>query len=310
MMPEEDDLYAPLMVPADDGMVINNIVDLRMVLDAQLTQSTVFSPLVAGVVGAPHAALEPMLKGISHTPNPFAHVAPGAAPVPIGRAAVDGGLAALSLFWGGRDPAYMAVLQQAAVAQQSATPYTRDEHQERITGEEAADRDAFAAFADVRPELRPFLGAARSFAVCALGIHFSRPQLQLAAARQGRVAPERLLDEFLLDGLGMPLGLDGYAPHASSLPEPADVADATACLRELAAANGAGGGAGRRPPAPRGPVRGAAAAVGDVAGDDRLRVDAALVPGADADAAEEVLTRTIIGITLKRKSTCLLRPGE
>jgi hypothetical protein len=309
MMPEEDDLFDPLMMPADAGMVIGNIVDLRVVVDVQLTQSTVFSPLIAGVVGAPHAALEPLLEGISHTPNPFADVAPGAAPVNIGRGAVNAGLTALVQFWAGHAPAYVAALRGAAVAQQSATPYTINLHQERIAGEDAVDQDAFLAFANGRLELRPFIGAARSFAVRALSIHFSRPQLQLAAARQGRVAPERLLDEFLLDGLRRPLGLDGYAPHASSLPTPASIANATADLRELAAANGAGGGAGRRPPAPRGPVRGEVAAVSDVASDP-VRVDAALLPGANADAALEVLTRTIDGITLTRASTCLLRPGE
>ena len=229
MLPLGDPHYRALQ-PAEAGMLVGDLESLRGVVDADFTQSVVWAPLVAGLVGSAHSTLESLLGGIALMPHWDVH---GNHPA-LGRPAVNAGFYALQTFWAVHAPAFVARLRAAADLHQPE-PHADTADQERIAGEDAQDAQELLVFEGHHPELRPFILAVRAFSMRATGAHFPVAKIQLAAALAGRVAPDALITALVADAVV------GYVPHASSR-QLVLAADAAARLRVLAAGVAAGAG--------------------------------------------------------------------
>ena len=283
MLPPADALYRELR-PEEAGMLLLDLEALRAVVQDSLTQSVVWAPLVAGLVGSTHATLESLLAGVALMPDVFDEDAGMGRPA-VGRPAVNDGFSALRAFWAVHDPGFVARLCAAANRDQPE-PHADALDQERIAGEDARDAAALRVFEATHPELRPFILAVRAFSMRATGAHFPREQIQLAAALAGRVAPGALIAALVAETV------NGYVSHVSS--QQLGLAGvAAARLRNMAAAVVAGvewaSGDVRRLAAvpvsdvavrrvgPGGPAEGPVAAAGSLAASRRLH-DLASLP--------------------------------
>ena len=229
MLPPIHPHYRALQ-PAEAGMLLVDLESLRGVVDAGFTQSVVWAPLVAGLVGSAHSTLESLLGGIALMPSWDEH---GNHPA-LGRPAVNAGFGALQTFWATHAPAFVARLRAAADLHQPE-PHADTPDQERIAGEDAQDAHALLVFEGHHPELRPFILAVRAFSVRATGAHFPVANIRLAAALAGRVAPDALVTALVADTVV------GYVPHPSSR-QLILADDAAARLHVLAAGVAAGAG--------------------------------------------------------------------